>query len=59
MKNTTVSDPPLFPQDPAAALEFLERSRDVADEVVVDGRSRETSPSRSEEVTAPRSGSSV
>lgn len=51
----------------AAALEFLERSRDVAnevvgdvaDEVVVDGTRSETSTSRREETTAPGSGTSV
>jgi hypothetical protein len=42
-----------------AALDFLERSRDVADEVVVDGTSGETSPSAREENTVPRTGSSV
>jgi hypothetical protein len=42
----------LFLPDAASfkALDFLERSRDVASEVVVDGRSRETSTSRREEV---------
>jgi hypothetical protein len=34
------------------ALQFLERSRDVASEVVVDGTRRETSTSRREEPTA-------
>jgi hypothetical protein len=42
-----------------AALEFLERSRDVANEVVVDGTRSETSTSRREETTDPHSGSSV
>lgn len=39
-----------------AALEFLERSRDVANELVVDGRRGETSTSRREETAVPRSG---
>jgi hypothetical protein len=38
------------------ALDFLERSRDVANEVVVDGTRRETSTSRREEATAIDSG---
>jgi hypothetical protein len=38
------------------ALEFLERSRDVANEVVVDGTRGETSTSRREETAPPRSG---
>ncbi len=42
-----------------AALEFLERSRDVADERVVDLVHGETSTSRREEVVAPGSGSAV
>ena len=42
-----------------AALEFLERSRDVASEVVVDERRTETSTSAREETTAPRPGPSV
>jgi hypothetical protein len=42
-----------------AALEFLERSRDVANEVVVDEKRSETSTSRREETTPPRTGSSV
>jgi hypothetical protein len=42
-----------------AALEFLERSRDVANEVVIDGTRTETSTSRREETTAPRSGPPV
>jgi hypothetical protein len=42
-----------------AALEFLERSREVASERVVDGRRSQTSPSQSEEVAAPGSRSSV
>lgn len=55
--------------DPSAiaALEFLERSRDVANEAVrtaaagtvVDGTRIETSTSGREEVSAPRSGSTV
>jgi hypothetical protein len=43
----------------ASALEFLERSRDVANEVVVDGKRAETSTSLREETTAPGSRSSV
>jgi hypothetical protein len=43
----------------AAALEFLERSRDVASEVVVDETRTGTSTSACEEITAPRSGPSV
>ncbi len=42
-----------------AALEFLERSRDVADERVVDLARGETSPSRREEVIAPGPRSAV
>lgn len=42
-----------------AALDFLERSRDVANEVVVDGTRAETSTSRREENSDPRSGTSV
>jgi hypothetical protein len=42
-----------------AALEFLERSREVANEVVVDGTRTETSTSGREEVLAPRSGPPV
>jgi len=42
-----------------AALDFLERSRDVANEVVVDGTRRETSTSGREEIVAPRSGPPV
>ena len=38
------------------ALEFLERSRDVANEVVVDGKRREISTSRGEESAASDSG---
>jgi hypothetical protein len=41
------------------ALRFLERSRDVASEVVVDGTRRETSTSRREEATAIDSGAVV
>jgi len=41
------------------ALEFLERSREVADEVVVDGTRSETSTSGREEIPAPRSGPPV
>lgn len=51
---------PLYDDDPYGfldvsdfeALQFLERSRDVASEVVVDGTRRETSTSRREETTA-------
>ncbi|MEA3178668.1 MAG: hypothetical protein QOI59_2191 [Gammaproteobacteria bacterium] len=43
----------------AAALDFLERSRDVANEVVVDGTSRETSTSGREEDPVPHSGTAV
>jgi hypothetical protein len=42
-----------------AALDFLERSRDVANEVVVDGTRAETSTSRREETSDPHSGTSV
>jgi hypothetical protein len=52
----------VFPSADAAgiaALDFLERSRDVADEVVVDGTRGETSPSASEENTVPRTGPAV
>jgi hypothetical protein len=52
----------VFPSADAAgiaALEFLERSRDVANEVVVDGTRGETSTSGREESSAPRSGPSV
>ena len=38
------------------ALEFLERSRDVANEVVVDDTRRETSTSRREDNVAADSG---
>jgi hypothetical protein len=38
-----------------AALDFLERSREVANEVVVDGTRSETSTSGREEIVAPRS----
>jgi hypothetical protein len=44
---------------PMAALEFLERSRDIASELVVDGTRGETSTSGREDITAPGSGSSV
>jgi hypothetical protein len=43
----------------AAALDFLERSRDVANEVVVDGTRGETSTSGREEDTVPGSGPAV
>jgi len=42
-----------------AALDFLERSRDVANEGVVDSARSETSPSAREEVAAPGPGSAV
>jgi hypothetical protein len=41
------------------ALEFLERSRDVASEVVVDGTRGETSTSQREEITHTRPGPAV
>jgi len=41
------------------ALEFLERSRDVANEVVVDGTRRETSTSGREETAAADTGPAV
>jgi hypothetical protein len=43
----------------AAALDFLERSRDVANEVVVDGTRRETSTLGSEEDSFTRTGPAV
>ncbi len=43
----------------AAALDFLERSREWADDVVVDGTRAETSTSGREEDSAPRSGPPV
>jgi hypothetical protein len=43
----------------AAALEFLERSRDVANEVVVDGTRGETSTSGREENSFTRPGTPV
>jgi hypothetical protein len=52
----------VFPSADAAgvaALDFLERSRDVANEVVIDGTRAETSTSGREENSAPRSGPSV
>jgi hypothetical protein len=41
------------------ALDFLERSRDIANEVVVDGTRRETSTSRREDLTAIDTGPAV
>jgi hypothetical protein len=38
------------------ALDFLERSREVANEVVVDGKRTETSTSAREEIVVPRPG---
>ena len=43
----------------AAALEFLERSREVADEVVVDDSRAKTSPSGREKNSHSRSGPAV
>ena len=43
----------------AAALDFLERSRDVASEAVVDDSRAKTSPSRREKNSHPRSGPAV
>ncbi|MFL6602364.1 MAG: hypothetical protein ACJ8R9_13655 [Steroidobacteraceae bacterium] len=65
MKPLTLSDSYGFAADRAAdpwtraALEFLERSREVANEVVVDGTRSETSTSRREEIIAPDSGTPV
>jgi hypothetical protein len=65
MKPVTLSDSYDFAADRAAdpwtraALEFLERSREVANEVVVDGTRGETSTSAREELSAPRSGPPV
>lgn len=65
MKPVTLSDSYSFAAERAAdpwtltALDFLERSRDVANEVVVDGTRRETSTSGREEIVAPRSGPAV
>jgi hypothetical protein len=42
-----------------SALEFLERSREVANEVVVDGTRSETSTSARAEIVAPHPGSPV
>jgi hypothetical protein len=42
-----------------SALEFLERSREVASEVVVDGTRSETSTSARAEIVAPHPGSPV
>lgn len=41
------------------ALDFLERSRDIANEVVVDGTRRETSTSQREDPTAIDTGPAV
>jgi hypothetical protein len=43
----------------AAALDFLERSREVANEVVVDDSRAKTSPSGREKNSHPRSGPAV
>jgi|KBSSwiStaDraftv2_1062776.scaffolds.fasta_scaffold00092_28 hypothetical protein len=65
MKPLTLSDSYGFAADCAAdpwtqaALEFLERSSEVANEVVVDGRRGETSTSRREEIIASDSGTAV
>jgi len=65
MKPLRLSDSYSFAADSAAdpwtlaALDFLERSRDVANEVVVDGTRSETSTSAREEIVAPRSGPPV
>jgi hypothetical protein len=65
MKPVTLSDSFAFAADRAddpwtrTALEFLERSRDVANEVVVDGTRSETSTSGREETPAPRTGPAV
>ena len=65
MKPVKLSDSFGFAADCAAdpwilaALDFLERSREVANEVVVDGTRRETSTSGREEILAPRSGPPV
>lgn len=65
MKPETLSDSYNFAADRAAdpwtlaALDFLERSREVANEVVVDGTRSETSTSGREEIVAPRSGPPV
>ena len=53
---------PAFPSADAAgvaALDFLERSRDVANELVVDYARAETSTSEREKNTRSRSGSAV
>jgi hypothetical protein len=65
MKPVKLNDSYGFAADRAAdpwtlsALDFLERSREVASEVVVDGTRSETSTSAREEIVAPRSGSPV
>jgi hypothetical protein len=65
MKPVKLSDSYVFAADRAAdpwvraALEFLERSREVASEVVVDGTRSETSTSGREEIVAPHSGPAV
>ena len=61
MKPVKLSDRHGFSSDRVAdpwtegALDFLERSREVANEVVVDGTRSETSTSGREEIVAPRS----
>jgi hypothetical protein len=65
MRPVKLSDSYDFAADRAAdpwtegALDFLERSREVANEVVVDGTRVETSTSEREEIAAPRSGPPV
>jgi len=65
MKPLMLSDSYSFAADRAAdpwtrsALDFLERSREVANEVVVDGTRSETSTSGREEIAAPGSGTPV
>jgi hypothetical protein len=65
MKPVKLSDSRDFAADCAAdpwtegALEFLERSREIANEVVVDGTRGRTSTSGREEIVAPRSGPPV
>jgi hypothetical protein len=65
MKPVKMNDSYGFAADRAAdpwtlsALEFLERSREVANEVVVDGTRRETSTSACAEIVVPHPGSPV
>ena len=65
MKSVKLSDGFGFAADRAAdpwtqgALDFLERSREVANEVVVDGTRSETSTSARAEIVAPHPGSPV